>query len=132
MPAAPEADEGRRVPGLHAKGHVGELLDPDQPHPLQLPALTRRLVPREPSARLRISPSRATSFVYQNARGRWASDGRFLHVRPHLPAKTGTEYDESADTYDTIDWLIKNISGHNGRAGLGCLLPGLLRRYGSD
>ncbi len=71
-------------------------------------------------------------FVYQDVRGRWASEGQFLHVRPHLPAKTGAEYDESADTYDTIDWLIKNIPGHNGRAGLwGISYPGFYAAMGA-
>ncbi len=71
-------------------------------------------------------------FVYQDVRGRWASEGQFLHVRPHLPAKTGKEFDESADTYDTIDWLIKNIPGHNGRAGLwGISYPGFYAAMGA-
>lgn len=58
-------------------------------------------------------------FVYQDVRGRFMSEGTFVNMRPHNPAKTGREdIDESTDTYDTIDWLLKNVSNHNGKAGL--------------
>ncbi len=65
-------------------------------------------------------------FVYQDARGRWMSEGEFVQVRPHLPVKrTPKDVDESTDTYDTIEWLLKNIRGHNGRAGMvGISQPG--------
>src|SRR5215510_12076146 len=64
-------------------------------------------------------------FAYQDVRGRWMSEGQFEHVRPHRPVKTAKEIDESTDTYDTIEWLLKNIPGHNGRVGLwGISYPG--------
>jgi putative CocE/NonD family hydrolase len=57
-------------------------------------------------------------FVYQDVRGRWLSEGEFVNMRPYLPNKKGpTEIDETSDTYDTIDWLLKNVKGNNGRAG---------------
>jgi hypothetical protein len=64
--------------------------------------------------------------VYQDVRGRWMSEGKFEHVRPHNPAKRGPrDIDESTDTYDTIEWLLKNIPGHNGRVGMwGISYPG--------
>ena len=58
-------------------------------------------------------------FVYQDVRGRWMSEGTFLNVRPHKPNKGPTDFDESTDTYDTIEFLLKKIPGHNGRVGQG-------------
>jgi len=65
-------------------------------------------------------------FVYQDARGRYMSEGEFQQVRPHNPAKRGpTEVDESTDTFDTIEWLLKNVPNHNGRVGMvGISQPG--------
>ncbi len=65
-------------------------------------------------------------FVYQDARGRYMSEGTFQQVRPHVPDKRGPEdIDESTDAYDTIEWLLKNIPNHNGRAGMvGVSQPG--------
>lgn len=56
-------------------------------------------------------------FVYQDIRGRWASEGTFINMRPHNPAKGPKDFDESSDTYDTINWLLKNIANHNGKVG---------------
>lgn len=57
-------------------------------------------------------------FVYQDIRGRWASEGAYENLRPHSPAKRSVQdIDESTDTYDTIDWLLKNVANHNGRVG---------------
>jgi len=65
-------------------------------------------------------------FVYQDVRGRWMSEGEFVDVRPHIAnKKTKKDIDESSDTYDTIDWLIKNIPNNNGKAGIyGISYPG--------
>jgi putative CocE/NonD family hydrolase len=65
-------------------------------------------------------------FVYQDVRGRWMSEGVFENMRPHNPAKRGPkDIDESSDTYDTIDWLLKHVPNHNGRVGLwGISYPG--------
>jgi putative CocE/NonD family hydrolase len=56
-------------------------------------------------------------FVYQDIRGRWMSEGTFIDVRPHNPDKGPRDVDESSDTYDTIDWLLKNVPNHNGKVG---------------
>lgn len=59
-------------------------------------------------------------FVYQDVRGRWMSEGDFDNMRPNVPGndrKNKTAVDESSDTWDTIDWLIKNIKGNNGKVG---------------
>jgi len=65
-------------------------------------------------------------FVYQDVRGRWMSEGTFDDIRPHNPNKKGkSDIDESSDTYDTIDWLVKNVKNNNGKAGIyGISYPG--------
>src|SRR6267142_1780460 len=64
-------------------------------------------------------------FVYQDVRGRWMSEGEYEDVRPYIPHKTGTQIDETSDTYDTVDWLVKNIPNNNGRVGAyGISYPG--------
>jgi predicted acyl esterase len=71
-------------------------------------------------------------FVYQDVRGRWMSEGTFMDVRPHNPKKSGpADIDESSDTYDTIDWLIKNVPNHNGRSAMwGISYPGFYTAMG--
>ena len=64
-------------------------------------------------------------FVYQDVRGKFMSEGEFVNVRPHNNRKTGKQVDESSDTYDTIDWLVKNVPNNNGRVGVwGISYPG--------
>lgn len=63
--------------------------------------------------------------VKQDVRGRWMSEGEFVDVRPFNPNKTGNQTDEASDTYDAIDWLIKNLPDNNGRVGVfGISYPG--------
>lgn len=64
--------------------------------------------------------------VIQDVRGTWMSEGKFVNVRPFNPAKKGKkDIDEASDTYDTIDWLVKNLSGNNGNVGIfGISYPG--------
>lgn len=64
--------------------------------------------------------------VIQDVRGRWMSEGEFVDVRPFIKGKkSSTDVDEASDTYDTIDWLIKNISFNNGHVGVfGISYPG--------
>ncbi len=71
-------------------------------------------------------------FVNQDVRGRFMSEGAFLQVRPHNPRKQQpADIDESSDAYDTIDWLVKNIQGHNGRVGMyGISYPGFYASAG--
>ena len=65
-------------------------------------------------------------FVYQDVRGRYMSEGINLEVAPHIAAKkTNKDVDESSDTWDTVEWLLKNIKNNNGRVGLrGVSYPG--------
>lgn len=56
--------------------------------------------------------------VYQDVRGKYMSEGSFEANRPFIPGKKGkSDIDESSDTYDTIEWLIKNVPDHNGKVG---------------
>ena len=64
-------------------------------------------------------------FVYQDARGRYMSEGEFQQVRPFNPSKGPKDIDESTDTYDTIEWLLQTVPNNNGRVGMiGISQPG--------
>ena len=64
-------------------------------------------------------------FVYQDVRGRYQSEGDFNWMNPFIPNKAAGQVDESSDTRDTIDWLLKNIPANNGRVGVyGTSFPG--------
>lgn len=57
-------------------------------------------------------------FALQDVRGRFMSGGEFIDERPHNSAKGPRDIDESSDTYDTIDWLVKHVPNNNGNVGL--------------
>jgi hypothetical protein len=65
-------------------------------------------------------------FVYQDVRGRYESGGKFIEMRPHIDHKTGPQdVDDSSDTYDTIEFLLKHVPGNNGKVGIwGISYPG--------
>ncbi len=64
-------------------------------------------------------------FVLQDVRGRWMSEGVFQDVRPFNASKTGNQIDEASDTYDAIDWMVKNLPHNNGKVGvIGISYPG--------
>src|SRR5882762_4141432 len=71
-------------------------------------------------------------FVYQDVRGRFMSEGNFTILRPHKPVKKGPkDTDESTDTYDTIEWLIKNVPGNIPKVGIwGISAPGFYATAG--
>ncbi len=63
-------------------------------------------------------PSEGFIFVYQDVRGKYKSEGDFVVMKPYRSVKSSSQdTDESSDTYDTIEWLLKNIPNHNGRVG---------------
>ncbi|WP_275316469.1 CocE/NonD family hydrolase [Tenacibaculum bernardetii] len=63
--------------------------------------------------------------VYQDVRGRWMSEGVYDNMRAYIPNKTPKQADETTDTYDTIDWLVKNVANNNGKVGTwGISYPG--------
>jgi putative CocE/NonD family hydrolase len=66
-------------------------------------------------------------FVFQDIRGRYKSEGQFVMLRKMRDRSNKRAIDESTDTYDTIEWLLKNIPRNNGRVGmLGVSYPGWL------
>lgn len=71
-------------------------------------------------------------FVYQDVRGKFMSEGEWVEVRPYKPKKNGPkDIDESSDTYDTIDWILKNVPNNNGRVGMwGISYPGFYTSMG--
>lgn len=64
--------------------------------------------------------------VIQDVRGRFMSEGKFVDMRPYIPnKKTKYDVDEASDTYDTVDWLLRNIPNNNGKVGFwGISYPG--------
>jgi uncharacterized protein len=71
-------------------------------------------------------------FVFQDVRGRYMSEGKFVEMRPEIDhPKSNKDIDESTDTYDTIDWLLKNVPDNNGKAGIwGISYPGFYTAAG--
>lgn len=64
-------------------------------------------------------------FVYQDVRGRYMSEGDFRWMTPYIPKKKPGQVDETTDTWDTIDWLVKNVPNNNGKVGaVGTSFPG--------
>lgn len=65
-------------------------------------------------------------YAYQDVRGRYMSEGEFVHMRPQLLMKwMPHDIDESTDTYDTIEFLINNVPDNNQRVGIwGISYPG--------
>jgi len=57
-------------------------------------------------------------FVFQDIRGRYGSEGKFVMLRPLHDPSDPQGIDESSDAYDTIDWLVKNVPHNNGRVGM--------------
>ena len=84
----------------------------------------------------RLGPSKSFAterfiFVYQDVRGRYLSEGTFVDVPVHKAHLSGAkDTDESTDTYDTIDWLVKNVPDNNGRVGVwGISYPGFYAAF---
>jgi putative CocE/NonD family hydrolase len=71
-------------------------------------------------------------FVHQDVRGRFLSEGEFVDIPYHKTTFSGpTDTDESTDTYDTIDWLVKYVPNNNGRVGIwGISYPGFFAAFG--
>ncbi|MBX3168582.1 MAG: CocE/NonD family hydrolase [Candidatus Eremiobacteraeota bacterium] len=68
-------------------------------------------------------------FAFQDVRGRWMSEGEFVNMRPCLD---GAGVDEATDTYDSIEWLVKNVPGNSGRVGMwGISYPGFYTACGA-
>jgi putative CocE/NonD family hydrolase len=65
-------------------------------------------------------------FVFQDVRGKFMSEGKYVNMRPQDAGdKGGKATDDATDTYDTIDWLVKNVPNNNGKVGMwGTSYPG--------
>jgi putative CocE/NonD family hydrolase len=57
-------------------------------------------------------------FAFQDIRGRFTSEGQFVMQRQVRDQADPKAIDESTDTYDTIDWMLHNVPGNNGRVGM--------------
>lgn len=71
-------------------------------------------------------------FIYQDIRGRYQSEGDYVVIRPHKPVLNGPkDTDETTDTYDTIDWLVKHVPGNVPKVGMyGISQPGFYATAG--
>ena len=71
--------------------------------------------------------------VFQDVRGKYMSEGQFEDIRPVNPSyKSNMDIDETTDTWDTVDWLIKNVENNNGNAGIfGISYPGFYSTMGA-
>jgi uncharacterized protein len=56
--------------------------------------------------------------VYQDARGKYGSEGDYVMARPPRGPLNPTKTDHATDAWDTIDWLVKHVSESNGRVGM--------------
>jgi uncharacterized protein len=70
--------------------------------------------------------------VFQDVRGKYMSEGVFEDIRPVIPEKkSNKDIDETTDTWDTVDWLIKNVINNNGNVGIfGISYPGFYSTMG--
>ncbi len=70
--------------------------------------------------------------VMQDIRGKYKSEGKMEIHQPLIHATSKGSVDESTDTWDTVDWLVKNLQNNNGKAGIfGVSYPGWLALVGA-
>ena len=102
-------------------------LTPYSVGPYGLGATRNRMVPSANEMRERYI------FVYQDVRGRYMSEGTFVDLRPYQPIKkSNADIDETTDTYDTVDWLVKHWPHNNGKVGItGISYPGFYTTMGT-
>jgi putative CocE/NonD family hydrolase len=105
--------------------------DSSQPHPFLIMRTPFSVAPYGDEAYRRLlGPSESFDkagyiFVFQDVRGRFQSEGQFVDMHPHREQPGSAEADESRDMADTVDWLLKNVPGNNGRVGIwGISYPG--------
>lgn len=85
----------------------------------------------DPRGLLQFYASNKFVFALQDVRGRYASQGQFVHVRPVNPNKGPKDTDETTDAFDTIDWLVKHVPNNNGKVGMtGISYPGFYTAAG--
>lgn len=107
-------------------------IDDTKKYPIMMQRTPYRVAPYGADKyKAKLGPSEAFEqegfiFVFQDVRGKFRSEGEFVNMRPQDAYKRGKKAtDDATDTYDTIDWLIKNIEGNNGKVGMwGTSYPG--------
>src|SRR5260370_3070202 len=106
--------------------------DTSQPHPILMDRTPYSVAPYgEDQYRKHLGPSEEFEkadyiFVFQDVRGRYLSEGEFLEMHPHVDVKKSPQdVDDSTDTYDTIECLLKRVPNNNGKVGIwGISYPG--------
>lgn len=113
--------------------------DDSKPYPMMFQRTPYRVAPYGASKyKTRLGPSDAFEkegfiFVFQDVRGKFMSEGEFVNMRPQDAYQRGKKAtDDATDTYDSIDWLVKNIDNNNGKVGMwGTSYPGYYTSVGS-
>jgi putative CocE/NonD family hydrolase len=129
-----------RIPmrdGVHLFTRIYVPKDDSQSWPIILTRTPYALKPygvenyNNPSGSFRTLAQDKFILVNQDVRGRYGSEGTYVHVRPFNPRKGPKDTDENTDTWDTIDWLVKNVPGNNGNVGMfGISYPGFYTAIG--
>lgn len=109
------------------------------PYPIMMYRTPYSCKPYGEGNRKKLGPSRLLMkdgyhFVYQDVRGRFMSDGDYVNMRPQIAGNSDSTatIDESTDTYDSIEWLIKNVDNNNGNVGMwGISYPGFYAAVGA-
>ena len=85
---------------------------------LRTPYGIRDLTPSQLASAIPELTSEGFIVVHQDIRGRFKSEGQFVMLRQPRDPKDKKAIDESTDTYDSIEWLLKNVANNNGRVGI--------------
>jgi uncharacterized protein len=142
-PAAPEEDYVKthytkyeyRIPmrdGVHLFTSVYVPKDASQSYPFMIDRTPYSVAPYgEDQYKKALGPSDEFEkagyiFVYQDVRGRYLSEGKFIEMTPHIDdKKSPKDVDDSSDMYDTLEFLLKRVPNNNGKAGIwGISYPG--------
>src|SRR5215469_16023644 len=118
--------------GVHLFTSVYVPKDTSKTYPMLMTRTPYSVAPYGPDAyprRLGPSPEFQKAgyiFVYQDVRGRYMSEGKFVEMRPHIDdKKSKTDVDDSSDMSDTVDWLLAHVPNNNGKVGIwGISYPG--------
>jgi putative CocE/NonD family hydrolase len=123
-----------RIPmrdGVHLFTAVYVPKDTTHPYPFLMQRTPYSVGPYgEDHYRPKLGPSESSDragyiFVFQDVRGRYQSEGQFIEMRPHIDNPKQGDVDESTDTYDTVEWLLKHVPNNNGKVGIwGISYPG--------
>lgn len=112
--------------------------DKSETYPILMQRTPYSIAPYGERMRRRLSPNDKFDkdkyiFVFQDVRGKFMSEGKYVNMRPVLGTYNGPEdVDETTDTWDTVEWLINNIDNNNGKVGMyGVSYPGFYTVMGT-